>query len=70
MKHRAEEGRVAVRNVRRHARQELEAPREGRRDLPRTSSSRIEKDLEKATHEVVAEIDQLLAHKEQELLEV
>ena len=70
VKHRAEEGRVAVRNVRRHARQELEAAREGRRDLGKDDLDRIEKDLEKRTHEVVAEIDELLKHKEQELLEV
>ena len=39
-------------------------------DLSRDELERIEKDLEKATHEVVAEVDQLLAHKEHELLEV
>ena len=69
VKHQAEEGRVAVRNVRRHARQELEAL-EKAGDLSRDELERIEKDLEKATHEVVAEVDQLLSHKEHELLEV
>ena len=58
-----------MRNVRRHARQELEAL-EKNGDLSRDELERVEKDLEKATHEVVAEVDQLLGHKEQELLEV
>jgi len=69
VKHQAEEGRVAVRNVRRHARQELEAL-EKAGEISRDELERIEKDLEKATHDVVAEVDQLLSHKEHELLEV
>jgi ribosome recycling factor len=69
VKHQAEEGRVAVRNVRRHARHELEAL-EKAGEISRDELDRIEKDLEKATHDVVAEVDQMLGHKEQELLEV
>jgi ribosome recycling factor len=69
VKHRAEESKVAVRNVRRHARQELEGL-ERDRDLSKDELDRAEKDLEKLTHEVVAEIDQLLQHKEHELLDV
>ena len=69
VKHQAEEGRVSVRNVRRHARQELEALEKGG-EISRDELERIEKDLEKATHDVVAEVDQLLSHKEHELLEV
>lgn len=69
VKHRAEESRVAVRNVRRDMRKELETlERDG--ELSRDELDRIEKELEKVTHEVVAEIDSLLAHKEHELLEV
>jgi len=69
VKGRAEEGRVAVRNVRRHARHDLEAlERDG--EISRDELDRVEKELEKATHEVVAEIDQMLHSKEQELLEV
>ena len=68
VKSRAEEGRVAVRNVRRNARQELEhLERDG--ELSKDELDRIEKDLEKLTHDVVAEIDTMLAHKEKELLE-
>lgn len=69
VKAQAEDGRVAVRNVRRHARQELEAM-EKNGEISRDELDRIEKDLEKLTHEVVAEVDQMLTHKEQELLEV
>lgn len=69
VKHRAEEARVAVRNVRRSARHDLEAfQKEG--ELSEDDLDRAEKDLEKITHEYVAEIDNLAAHKEQEMLEV
>jgi ribosome recycling factor len=69
VKGRAEESRVAVRNVRRHARQELEAL-EHDGEMSRDDLDRIEKELEKLTHDTVAEIDTMLAHKEKELLEV
>ena len=69
VKGQAEEGRVSVRNLRRHARQELESL-EKHGEISRDELERIEKELEKATHEVVAEVDQMLAHKEKELLEV
>jgi ribosome recycling factor len=69
VKQRAEEGRVAVRNVRRHARHELEAL-EKAGDLSKDELERIEKDLDKSTSGVVGEIDTMLTHKEQELLEV
>jgi ribosome recycling factor len=69
VKHRAEDSRVAVRNVRRDVRKELETlERDG--ELSRDELDRIEKDLEKVTHDAVAEIDTMLAHKEHELLEV
>lgn len=69
VKHRAEEARVAVRNVRRSARHDLEAfQKEG--EISEDDLDRAEKDLEKLTHEYVAEIDNLAAHKEQEMLEV
>jgi len=68
VKHRAEEGRVAVRNIRRQSRHDLESfEKEG--ELSKDELDRAEKELEKLTHEVIAEIDQLLGHKEQELLD-
>lgn len=67
--HMAEDGRVAVRNVRRAARKDLEAlEKDG--DITSDELERAEKDLEKTTHEYVAEIDRMLQTKEQELLEV
>jgi ribosome recycling factor len=69
VRHKAEEGRVAVRNVRRQARHDLEAiERDG--EISSDELERAEKELEKLTHEYVAEIDRVLARKEQELLEV
>ena len=68
VKKQAEDGRVAVRNVRRHIRQELEQQAKAG-EISDDDLSRIEKDLEKLTHDVVAEIDVLLTHKEKELLE-
>jgi len=69
VKHKAEEGRVAVRNLRRGARHELEhMEKEG--DISSDELDRAEKELEKLTHEYVLEIDRMVQHKEQELLEV
>ncbi|MCL4423538.1 MAG: ribosome recycling factor [Actinobacteria bacterium] len=69
VKHKAEEARVAVRNVRRAARHELESmEREG--DISSDELERAERQLEKMTHDHIEEIDRVLAVKEQELLEV
>ena len=67
--HRAEEGRVAVRNVRRHAKEEMEKlERDG--GISQDDLSRGEKELQKLTDRFVAEIDETQRHKEQELMEV
>lgn len=67
--HRAEEGRVAVRNVRRHAKEELEKL-ERDRAISEDELVRSEKELQKLTDRFVAEIDEIQGHKEQELMEV
>ena len=68
VKHMAEEGRIAVRNLRRAARHELEAlEKDG--DLSEDDLARAEKDLDKITHAQESQIDQALEHKERELLE-
>jgi ribosome recycling factor len=69
VKHKAEDARVAVRNVRRHARQEFEHQAKDH-EISDDDLARLEKELEKVTHDVVAEIDRVLDHKEKELLEV
>ena len=66
---RAEDGRVAVRNVRRHAKDELEKL-EHAGDISEDDLQRAEKDLQKLTDRFVTEIDQIQGHKEQELMEV
>ncbi len=69
VRHKAEEGKVAVRNLRRASRHELEAlEKDG--SMSSDELERVEKDIEKMTHAQVAAIDQLLSHKEKELLEV
>jgi ribosome recycling factor len=65
----AEDGKVALGGVRRHARQELENL-EKEEGLSSDDIERLEKVLDKMTHDEVAVVDALLAHKEQELLEV
>jgi ribosome recycling factor len=66
---RAEEGRVAVRNVRRHAKEELERLKKDG-EISEDDLNRAEKELQKLTDQHVARIDELLSHKEQELMEV
>jgi ribosome recycling factor len=65
VKKQAEEARVAIRNVRRHMRQDIERDD----DISEDEVNRIEKELEKLTHDVVAEVDALVVHKEKELLQ-
>lgn len=65
----AEEGKVALRAVRRHARQELENL-EKEHGLSKDEIERFEKILDKMTQDEVAVVESLLNHKEQELLEV
>ena len=68
VKHMAEEGRVAVRNLRRSARHDLEAlEREG--DVSADEVDRAAKELDRITASAVADIDSALEHKERELLE-
>ena len=69
VKHMAEDGRVAVRNIRRDARKHLDAA-EKAGDISADELERAEKELEKITHDHVDHIDKALGRKEQELLEV
>lgn len=65
----AEDGRVAIRNVRRSARHELDALAKDN-EATEDDVVRAEKELDKLTHAQEAEIDKALELKEQELLEV
>jgi len=65
----AEQGRVAIRNVRREVMQDLrELKKEG--DIGADDEHRGETGLQKLTDERVGEIDSLLAGKEEEILQV
>jgi ribosome recycling factor len=66
---RAEDGRVAVRNVRRHAKEQMEKL-EKDSAISEDELARGEKELQKLTDRFVAEIDEIQRHKEQELMEV
>jgi ribosome recycling factor len=66
---RGEDGRVAVRNVRRHSKDELEHL-ERDATISEDELSRAEKELQKLTDQHVAEVDETVAHKEQELKEI
>ncbi len=63
----AEEARIAVRNVRRHAKTEMEALHG---EISDDDIHRAEKTLQDVTDEYVAKIDQQLERKEADLLEV
>jgi ribosome recycling factor len=67
--HRAEEGRVAIRNVRRHAKDDIEKL-EREHLISEDELARGEKELQKLTDRHVAEIDEIQRHKESELMEV
>jgi ribosome recycling factor len=68
-KHKAEEGRVSVRNIRRHAKQALDKlEKDG--EVGKDDVTGAEKRLDGMTKKHVDAIDELLKHKEAELLEV
>jgi ribosome recycling factor len=65
----AEDARISVRSIRRHAKDELDKmAKDG--EVGEDDVTRAEKELEKVTQKNVASIDDLLKHKEAELLEV
>jgi ribosome recycling factor len=69
VRERAEEGRVAIRNIRRHSKDEMEKMQRDS-EISKDDLKRVEKELQKLTDHYVEEIDKMLSHKEQELLEV
>lgn len=67
VRHMAEEGRVSVRNVRRHAKSDME---ELHGEISDDDIHRGEEELQELTDRFVERIDTLLTNKEEELLEV
>jgi ribosome recycling factor len=68
-RHKAEDGKVAIRNIRRHAKDTLDkmikSGEAGEDDV-----RRAERELDELTQTYVGQVDELLKHKESELLEV
>jgi ribosome recycling factor len=68
-RHKAEDARVSIRNIRRRAKETLDKmAKDG--DAGEDEVARAEKELENVTKRHVESIDDLLRHKESELLEV
>jgi ribosome recycling factor len=68
-KNKAEDARVSVRNIRRHAKDALDKlQKDG--EAGEDDVRRAEKHLDEVTHKHVEHIDEVLKHKEAELLEV
>ena len=65
----AEDSRVSIRNIRRHAKDSLDKMVKSG-DAGEDEVHRAQADLEELTHTYVGQVDDLLRHKEAELLEV
>ena len=65
----AEESRVSIRNIRRHAKDSLDKLVKGG-EAGEDDGRRAERELDDLTHTYVTQVDELLKHKEAELLEV
>ena len=69
MRGKSEDARVSIRSIRRHSMDTLEKMKKNG-DAGEDDVKRAEKELEALTHRFVAQVDDLLKHKESELLEV
>ena len=68
-RHKAEEAKVSIRNVRRHAKESLDRlMKDG--EVGEDDVRRAEKHLDEVTSAHVGHVDEILKHKEEELLEV
>jgi len=69
IKKKAEEGRVAIRNIRRETNDKLKAQqKEGK--ISEDDLKRKQEDVQKMTDRMIKDIDTLLANKEQEIMQV
>jgi ribosome recycling factor len=69
VRHIAEEGRVAIRNIRRDIMHDLRELKDAG-DAGSDDEHRAEVELQKVTDARIAELDELLKHKEEDILEV
>ena len=65
----AEEGRVAVRQIRQDANKEIKA-KQGKHEVSEDDARRQMDEIQKLTDQHIKKIDDLLAHKEEEVMEV
>ena len=65
----AEDSRISIRNIRRHAKDSLDKMQKDG-DVGEDDVRRAEKQLDELTHKHVEHVDEILKHKEAELLEV
>jgi ribosome recycling factor len=68
-RHKAEDSRVSIRNIRRHAKDSIDKLVKGGEE-GEDDGHRAERELDDLTHLYVGQVDDLLRHKEAELLEV
>ena len=69
VKAKGEDAKIAIRNIRRHAKETLEKMQKDG-DVGKDDVHRAEKALDESTHKNSEQIDKLIEHKEAELLEV
>jgi ribosome recycling factor len=68
-RHKAEDSRISIRNIRRHAKDAIDKlVKNG--DAGEDDGRRAERELDELTHGYIGQVDELLKHKETELLEV
>jgi ribosome recycling factor len=68
-RHKAEDSRIAIRNIRRHAKDSLDKLVKGG-EAGEDDGHRAERELDDLTHTYITQVDELLKRKEAELLEV
>jgi ribosome recycling factor len=68
-RHKAEDSRISIRNIRRHAKDSLEKLQKAG-EAGEDEVHRATRDLDELTNTYVGQVDELLRHKEAELLEV
>jgi len=69
VKKRAEEARVAIRNIRRDTNEELKRL-EKQEHMSEDDAKKFHAEIQKLTDSCIAKIDEVLAHKEKEIMEV
>ena len=68
-RHKAEDSRISIRNIRRHAKDSLDKlVKNG--EAGEDDGRRAERELDELTHAYVSQVDELLRHKETELLDI